>query len=130
MPAGLGESDAASMARAANELAKDPEVSAVSVFTMQGRSAWLMSKARPAKQIFAFTPEAGTYNQLAFLWGVIPNLTRYASTLDEMIADVDAALLTSGIRSASVVLVCGYQWDHSARPTWPYCMVAVMPPSI
>ncbi len=107
--AGLGESDAASMARAANELAKDPEVSAVSVFTMQGRSAWLMSKARPAKQIFAFTPEAGTYNQLAFLWGVIPNLTRYASTLDDMLTDVDAALLTSGIRSGQqVVLVCGY----------------------
>lgn len=107
--AGLGESDAASMARAANELAKDPEVSAVSVFTMQGRSAWLMSKARPVKQIFAFTPEAGTFNQLAFLWGVKPHLAKYANTLDEMLADVDAALLTSGIRSGQqVVLVCGY----------------------
>jgi pyruvate kinase len=107
--AGLGQSDAATMARAANELAGDPDVTAVSVFTMQGRSAWLMSKARPPKPILAFTPEIKTYNQLAFLWGVTPNLTRYATTLDEMLADVDSALLNSGIRSGQqVILICGY----------------------
>jgi pyruvate kinase len=64
--AGLGESDAASMARAANALAKDPEVRAVSVFTMQGRSAWLMSKARPAKHILAFTPIPTPLTSLRF----------------------------------------------------------------
>ena len=107
--AGLGESDAASMARAANALAKDPEVSAVSVFTMQGRSAWLMSKARPSKRILAFTPEQETYNQLTFLWGVQPYLAKYANTMDDMLADVDAALLLSGIQSGQqVVLICGY----------------------
>lgn len=107
--AGLGESDAASMARAANALAKDPEVRAVSVFTMQGRSAWLMSKARPSKQILAFTPEPDTFNQLAFLWGVQPHLVNYANTMDDMLSDVDAALLKSGIQSGQqVVLICGY----------------------
>jgi pyruvate kinase len=107
--AGLGESDAASMARAANVLTDDPEVRAVAVFTMQGRSAWLMSKARPAKRILAFTPEVTTYNQLTFLWGVLPHLTRYANSLDEMLTDVDAALLQWGIQPGQqVVLVCGY----------------------
>jgi pyruvate kinase len=107
--AGLGVSDAASMARAANALAIDPEVRAVSVFTMQGRSAWLMSKARPSKRILAFTPDQETFNQLAFLWGVSPYLTKYANTMDDMISDVDAALLKSGIQSGQqVVLICGY----------------------
>ncbi len=107
--AGLGESDAASMARAANALAKDPEVRAVAVFTMQGRSAWLMSKARPSKRILAFTPDQDTFNQLAFLWGVQPHLTKYANTMDEMLSDVDAVLLNSGIQSGQqVVLICGY----------------------
>jgi pyruvate kinase len=108
--AGLGQSDAASMARATNEMAHDPDVSAVAVFTMQGRSAWLMSKARPEKQILAFTPEVETYNQLAFLWGVKPHLARYANTLEEMLAGVDAALLASGTMQPGqqVVLVCGY----------------------
>ncbi|MCZ2121663.1 MAG: pyruvate kinase [Anaerolineales bacterium] len=107
---GLGHSDAASMARATNELAHDSDVSAVSVFTMQGHSAWLISKARPEKQILAFTPTLETYNQLAFLWGVKPHLARYANTLEEMLAGVDAALLASGTLQPGqqIVLVCGY----------------------
>jgi len=105
----LGESDAASMARAANELARDVDVAAVAVFTMQGNSAWLMSKARPAKHILAFTPEAETYPQLAFLWGVVPYRIRYAESLEQMILEVDAALLKSGIQAGQqVVLVCGF----------------------
>ncbi len=115
--AGLGASDAASMARAANALAKDPDVRAVAVFTMQGRSAWLMSKARPSKQILAFTPELQTFNQLAFLWGVEPHLVKYANTMDDMLSDVDAALLKSGIGSGQqVVLVCGYPIGEQRPP--------------
>jgi pyruvate kinase len=115
--AGLGESDAASMARAANVLAEDPEVRAVSVFTMQGRSAWLMSKARPSKRILAFTPEQDTFNQLAFLWGVQPHLTNYANTMDEMITYVDEALLKSGIQSGQqVILICGFPVGAQCPP--------------
>jgi pyruvate kinase len=107
--ASLGASDAASMARAANALAEDPDVRGVAVFTMQGRSAWLVSKARPSKQILGFTPEEDTYNQLAFLWGVEPHIAAYATKLNEMVADVDSALLNSGIPSGQqVVLICGY----------------------
>lgn len=115
--AGLGESDAASMARAANALAADPEVQAVSVFTMRGRSAWLMSKARPSKQILAFTPEPDTSNQLAFLWGVQPHLIKYAQTMEDMLSDVDAALLKSGIEPGQqVVLVCGFPIGEQRPP--------------
>jgi pyruvate kinase len=115
---GLGESDPASMARAANVLTRDPEVRAVAVFTMQGRSAWLMSKARPAKRILAFTPEQDTFRQLSFLWGVQPYLTNFANTMDDMLADVDAALLAqSGIQSGQqVVLICGYPVGAQCPP--------------
>jgi len=106
---GLGESDAASMARAANALAEDPDVRAVAVFTMRGRSAWLMSKARPSKQILGFTPEDDTFNQLSFLWGVQPLYAKFANSLEDMLTDVDAALIKSGIQSGhQVVLICGY----------------------
>jgi pyruvate kinase len=106
---GLGQSDVASMARAATELANDPDVSAIAVFTMQGQSGWIMSKARPAKRILAFTPMQETYREMAFLWGVQPHLVKYAKTLEDMISDVDAALLDSGIQAGQqVVLLCGY----------------------
>jgi pyruvate kinase len=116
--AGLGQSDAASMARATNEMAHDPDVSAVAVFTMSGRSAWLIAKARPEKQVLAFTPEVETYNQLAFLWGVKPHLARYSNTLEEMLVGVDSALLASGAMQPGqqVVLVCGYPVGAKRAP--------------
>jgi pyruvate kinase len=107
--AGLGESDVASMARAANELVRDSDVTAVAVFTMRGRSAWIMSKARPEKRILGFTSEIYTYRQMAFLWGVQPYLVNMANSMDEMLADVDSALVDSGIQlGQQVVLICGY----------------------
>jgi len=108
-PGGLGESDAASMARASHELAQDRDVAAVSVFTVTGSTAWLMSKVRPAKRILAFTPEVQTYRKLAFLWGVYPQLVPFVNTLEEMIRHVDTAMVKSGIEPGQqVVLVCGF----------------------
>jgi pyruvate kinase len=106
---GLGESDAASMARASHELALDRDVAAVTVFTRTGSTAWLMSKVRPDKFILAFTPEISTYRELAFLWGVYPQLVPFVDTLEEMIQHVDAAMIGSGIElGQQVVLVCGF----------------------
>jgi len=106
---GLGESDAASMARATHELAHDRDVRAVAVFTSSGSTAWLMSKIRPAKRILAFTPHVKTYQKLAFLWGVYPQLVPFADTLEDMIGHVDRALMKTGIKQGDqVVLVCGF----------------------
>lgn len=106
---GLGESDAASMARAAHELANDRDVTAVAVFTSQGSTAWLVSKIRPAKRILAFTPDLKTYRKLAFLWGVYPQLVPFVTTLEAMIGRVDTALMQTGIKQGDqVVVVCGF----------------------
>lgn len=106
---GLGESDAASMSRAAHELANDKDVTAIAVFTSQGSTAWLVSKIRPAKRILAFTPNETTYRKLAFLWGVYPQLVPFSNSLEEMIGHVDAALLKSGVKQGGqVALLCGY----------------------
>lgn len=106
---GLGESDAASMARAAHELANDRDVTAVAVFTSQGSTAWLVSKIRPAKRILAFTPDLKTYRKLAFLWGVYPQLVPFVTTLEAMIGYVDTALMQTGIKQGDqVVVVCGF----------------------
>ncbi len=106
---GLGESDAASMSRAAYALASDEDVAAVAVFTSQGSTAWLVSKIRPAKRILAFTPVEMTYRKLAFLWGVYPQLVPFAYSLEDMLRYVDGALLESGVKEGQqVVLLCGF----------------------
>ncbi|MEW5938411.1 MAG: pyruvate kinase [Chloroflexota bacterium] len=106
----LGDNDAASMARAAFEIARDRDVAAIAVFTMQGRTAQLVSKAHPNVPIFAFTPEESTCRRLSFLWGVFPRLVPFASAMEEMIRHVETAMLQNGMvkPGQQVVLVCGF----------------------
>ena len=107
---GFEQSDAASMARAAQALANDKNVTAVACFTTQGRTAWLMSKIRPRVPIMAFTPDPKTYYRLAFLWGVRPQLVPFSNSLEEMIDHVDSELMRSDVvqMGDQVVLVCGF----------------------
>ena len=107
---GLEVSDAASMARAAQALANDKNVTAVACFTTQGQTAWLMSKIRPRVPIMAFTPDNETYRRLAFLWGVRPQRVPFANSLEEMLGHVDSALMRSDVVQSGdqVVLVCGF----------------------
>jgi len=108
--AGFEHSDAASMARAAQVLANDKNVTAVACFTTQGQTAWLMSKIRPCVPIMAFTPSRETYQRLAFLWGVRPQLVPFSNSLEEMIDHVDSELMRSDVVQIGdqVVLVCGF----------------------
>ena len=107
---GFEHSDAASMARAAQALANDKNVTAVACFTKQGQTAWLMSKIRPRVPIMAFTPNDDTSRKLTFFWGVRPQLVPFANSLEEMLDHVDAALMRSDVVHVGdqVVLVCGF----------------------
>lgn len=107
---GFENSDAASMARAAQALASDDNVTAVTCFTTQGRTSWLMSKIRPRVPIMAFTPDKKTYYRMSFMWGVRPQQVAFSNTLEEMLDHVDRALTKSDVvkQGDQVVLVCGF----------------------
>jgi pyruvate kinase len=107
---GFEKSDAASMARAAQALASDKNVTGVTCFTTQGRTAWLMSKIRPRVPIMAFTPDEKTYYRLSFMWGVRPQQVAFSNTLEEMLDHVDYELTKSDVVKPGdqVVLVCGF----------------------
>jgi pyruvate kinase len=113
---GFETSDAASMARAAQALANDKNVTAVACFTTQGQTAWLMSKIRPRAPILAFTPDQETYQRLAFLWGVRPQLVPYAHSLEEMLGLVDDALMKTFQPGDQVVLICGFPVGAMVAP--------------
>jgi pyruvate kinase len=113
---GLEGSDAASMARAAQVLANDSNVTAVACFTLRGQSAWLTSKIRPRVPILAFTPNEDTYSRLAFLWGVTPQLIPYVDSLDAMLQHVDAALMQAVKPGDQVVVICGFPVGAAGQP--------------
>jgi pyruvate kinase len=112
------EDDAFYLTQAARELAHDRNVAAIAVFTKSGRTALLMSKARPEVPILAFTPERKTYSKLNLYWGVSPNLVPHTDTIEAMLEVVEASMLASSdIQSGQqVVLICGFP-VHAVRPT-------------
>jgi pyruvate kinase len=113
---GFDASDAASMAHAARALANDKNVTAVACFTTRGQTAWLISKIRPRVPILAFTPDQNTYQRLAFLWGVRPQLVPFAHSLEEMLQLVDDALMKTFRPGDQVVLVCGFPVGAMVAP--------------
>ena len=106
----MDHDDAVSITRAARELAHDRSVEAIAVFTRSGRTARLMSKARPVVPILAFTPEKKTYQYLSMLWGTKPYLIPHAESIDEMLAYVDDAVIQdTPIESGQeIVLIAGF----------------------
>jgi pyruvate kinase len=102
--------DAVSITRAARGLAHDRSVEAIAVFTRSGRTARLMSKARPVVPILAFTPEVRTYQYLSMLWGTKPYLIPRAGSVEEMLAHVDEAVLkdTPIEPGQEIVLIAGF----------------------
>ena len=95
VPDSPNRDDAISMTRAARELAHDRNVSAIAVFTQTGKTAILMSKARPQVPILAFTPDPVIFNRLGLLWGVTSFLVPFAHSVEGMIAIVETAILSS-----------------------------------
>jgi pyruvate kinase len=110
--------DAASMTRAARELAHDLNVAAIAVFTHTGRTAHLMSKARPRAPILAITPVKETYNRMALFWGAFPHLVSMSSTLREMVNKADSRLMETGWvqPGQQVVVISGFPVS-SVRPS-------------
>ncbi len=81
--------DALVISNAAKTLAHDRNVSNIAVFTQSGKTALLMSKARPRVPIIAFTPEPRTLSLLSMYWGVTPALVQFSNSLEEMVQSVD-----------------------------------------
>ncbi len=109
-PVNASGDDAASMTRAARELAHDLNVAAIAVFTHTGRTALLMSKARARVPILAFTPTHSTFARMSLLWGVLPYLVPMSSTLREMVNHADNKLTASGWleKGQQVVIISGF----------------------
>lgn len=98
--------DAISMTRAARELAHDRNVGAIAVFTQTGKTALLMTKARPQVPVYAYTPEPETYQRAGLYWGVTAFLVPFVSTVEGLIRIVeDSAVASSGLKPGEQVIV-------------------------
>ncbi len=99
-------------------------------FTQSGDSARRLARLRSPIPLLAFTPEQAVRSQLALVWGVETFLTSYVKHTDEMVRQVDQALLDAGraARGDLVVIVAGSPPGSRGRPTRCGCTASAMPP--
>ncbi|SEL72450.1 pyruvate kinase [Streptacidiphilus jiangxiensis] len=84
------------VARAAAEIGDFLHAKYLVAFTQSGDTARRLSRYRPPIPVLAFTYEPAVRSQLALTWGVETFLGPFVGTTDEMIDQVDAALLAIG----------------------------------
>jgi len=95
--------------RAAAEIGELLGAKFLVAFTQSGDSARRMSRLRSPIPLLAFSPEAATRSRLALTWGVETFLVDFVQHTDEMVRQVDIALLELGrcAEGELVVIVAG-----------------------
>ena len=68
-----------------------------------------MSKARPNVPILAFTSDYRTYQRLGLMWGVTPFLVPFADTVESMVSQVEAIMLSNKLleKGEQFILISG-----------------------
>ncbi len=84
------------IARAAAEVGRSVGASALVAFTQSGTTARLLAEHRSPIPLLAFTPVADVRSQLALTWGVETFLVPSVLHTDEMVGQVDSAMLELG----------------------------------
>jgi pyruvate kinase len=103
------ETRGAIVAKAAVEVAERSGARYLVAFTQSGDSARRLALYRGRIPVLAFTPEAATRSQLSMTWGVETFKTVNVEHTDEMVHQVDEALLHIGrvVEGDIVVIIAG-----------------------
>ncbi len=106
---GLPRTKGGAITRAAAEVGELLGARFLVAFTQSGDSARRLSRLRSSIPLLAFTPEQAVRSQLSLVWGIEAFLTEYVKHTDDMVRQVDQALLGAGrvVRGDLVVIVAG-----------------------
>jgi pyruvate kinase len=99
--------------QAACHAARVLHAKAIVAFTQSGFTARLISEERPDVPILALTPFPEVQRRLGLYWGVGSRLIRKVETTDEMLDEIESALLADGtVRNNDVLVII------SGSPMW------------
>lgn len=62
------------IAQSSVNILHEVEATAITSFSVSGKTSKLISKQRPTKPVYAFTPSKTIYNRMSLIWGVTPLL--------------------------------------------------------
>jgi len=97
------------VSRAAKDLADVIGAVALVAFTQTGDTARRLARLHARELVLAFTPEENVHRQLALSWGVESHQVWTVQTTDDMVRQVDSALLAKRVCKPDdvVVIVAG-----------------------
>jgi pyruvate kinase len=79
---------------------------ALVAFTQTGDTARRLSRLQPQQRLLVFTPLESVQRQMALLWGAEAHLVWTVQTTDDMVRQVDSALINRGVcRPQDLVIV-------------------------
>ncbi|MFC4059956.1 pyruvate kinase [Planomonospora corallina] len=111
----LPETTGGAIARAAAEVGAIVGAKALVAFTMSGETARRLARYRSPIPLLAFTSAPQVRNQLALVWGVETFEVPFVHHTDDMVRQVEAALLTQARleKGDKVVIVSGSPPGHA-----------------
>ncbi len=100
---------AGALVKAAKDIGDALGAAALVAFTQTGDTMRRLSRLHPSQRLLAFSPDENVLRQLALLWGVEPHLVWMVKTTDDMVRQVDSALVQRGVcrRGDLVIVVAG-----------------------
>jgi pyruvate kinase len=104
-----GNSYAEALADAACMAAEDIDAKVLVAFTRSGFTARLVAKFRPDVPIIAFTTDRAVLSRLPLSWGVMPRFMKPLKGTDQMLHEVERALLLEKIakKGDNIVIIAG-----------------------
>jgi pyruvate kinase len=92
--------------KAAKDIGDSLGAVALVAFTQTGDTARRLSRLQPRQRLLVFTPIETVQRQMALLWGAEAHLVWTVQTTDDMVRQVDSALLNRGVcRPNDLVIV-------------------------
>lgn len=81
------------IAQSSVNILHEVDAKAIVNFSWSGKTAKLISKQRPSKPIYVFTPHKNNYNRLSLVWGITPLLINPVNDTKHLIAAGEKLLL-------------------------------------
>ncbi|WP_349259917.1 pyruvate kinase [Jatrophihabitans sp.] len=97
------------LVKAAKDIGDALGAVALVAFTQTGDTARRLSRLQPSQRLLVFTPVETVQRQMALLWGAEAHLVWMVKTTDDMVRQVDSALLNRGVCHPNdlVIVVAG-----------------------
>ncbi len=94
------------VAQSAVNISYEVNAKAIVSFSVSGKTSRLISKQRPAKPVYGFTPSKEIYNRLSLIWGITPFIVpRFADTKRLIDASENILLDRKLIKKNDIIII-------------------------